>query len=43
MLDLDVFGTMNNPINTPKLEQKNYIQINNAVLSQDELKQLNED
>ena len=34
---------MNNPTNTLKLEHKNYIQINNTVLSQDELKQLNED
>ena len=41
-LYFDIVGNRNTPENTPKLEQKNYIQINNTVLSQDELKQLNE-
>ncbi len=42
-LFFDIVGKGNTPENTPKLEQKNYIQINNTVLSQDELKQLTED
>ena len=44
-LYFDMLGGLNNQVfsTTKELQQNNYIQINNTVLCQDELKQLNED